>query len=162
MLKPALVAAVVGWDWWIVAGGALQAVGVLVLVIGVVRSARRTEEYETRPQVVEVGTIEATAAVFSPRIVVDPPPPIEDRVERLEDGLARLRNDLEESVAELRSKARAAADEAAGRATRHGERRFEAFERLLGETGLERWVRGLSIAAVVLGLILATIGSVAS
>jgi hypothetical protein len=148
-------------DWLVVLGGALQAAGVLVLVIEIVRSSRRRQAYRTRPQVVEVGTIEATATVFTPRIVTEPPPPIEDRVDRLEDGLVRLRNDLEERIGELHAEARDAADQAAGRATRHGERRFKALERLiLGETRLDRWVRGGSIAAIVLGVILATIGSV--
>lgn len=151
-----------GWDWLVILGGALQAGGVLVLVVEIVRSSRRRQSYRTRPQVVEVGTIEATATVFSPRIVTEPPPPIEERVERLEEGLARLRNDLEERIGKLRADVRGAADEAAGRATRHGERRFEALERLiLGETKLDRWVRGGSIVAIVLGVILATIGSVA-
>jgi hypothetical protein len=148
-------------DWLVVLGGALQAAGVLVLVIEIVRSSRRRQAYRTRSQVVEVGTIEATATVFTPRIVTEPPPPIEHRVDRLEDGLERLRNDLEERIGELRAEARDAADQAAGRATRHGEQRFQALERLiLGETRLDRWVRGGSIAAIVLGVILATIGSV--
>jgi hypothetical protein len=152
-----------GWDWWIVAGAALEVVGVLVLVVEIVRSSRRREAYETRDVVAEVGTVEARATVFSPRIVVDPPPPIEERADRLEEGLARLRNDVEELSTELRAAARRAADEAADRVTRHGERRFAALERLLlGETRIERWVRVGSIAAVVLGVILATIGSVAS
>jgi hypothetical protein len=74
-------------DWLVVLGGALQAAGVLVLVIEIVRSSRRRQAYRTRSQVVEVGTIEATATVFTPRIVTEPPPPIEHRVDRLEDGL---------------------------------------------------------------------------
>jgi hypothetical protein len=153
---------VTGWGWVIVVGGALQAIGVLVLVLEIVRSTRRREAYRTRPAVVEVGTIEARATVFTPRIVTDPLPPIEGRVERLEEGLTCLRNDLEELSTELGAAARAAADEVAGRATRHGDRRLEALERLvLGETTLDRWVRGGSIAAVVLGVMLSTIGSVA-
>jgi hypothetical protein len=146
----------------IVIGGALQVAGVLVLVVVIVRSSGREDRYRTRPQVVEPGTIGAPAIVPTPRIITDPPPPIEDRMEQLESSVARLRNDLEALSGELRAEARNAADEAAGRATRHGERRFEALERLiLGETALDGWVRVGSVVAVVLGVVLATIGSVA-
>jgi hypothetical protein len=41
-----------GWDWWIVAGGALQVIGVAALVIDIVTAFSRLERYRKRGRTV--------------------------------------------------------------------------------------------------------------
>jgi hypothetical protein len=105
-----------GWDWWIVVGGALQAGGALVSVVGIVWSSRRKRSYQTRPQVIEAGPAMMSVTAVPPGVVAGATQSIEERVDALEDGLARLRDDLDERARELRAEAREAANEAAGRA----------------------------------------------
>ncbi len=47
---------ITGWDWWIVAGGALQVIGVAALVIDIVATFRRLERYRTRGRTVYAGS----------------------------------------------------------------------------------------------------------
>jgi hypothetical protein len=124
-----------GWDWWIALGGTLQVAGVVLLVSDVTRSYAKQEKYRTRSQVVEAGTIHAGATVFPVGVVGGQQPSTDERLARLEKAVGDLRTDLQTTAADLRTEAREAASEAAGRATRHGDRRVSALEiALLGDT----------------------------
>jgi len=148
-------------DWLVVLGGALQIGGVLVLVVDVVRTFRRLEEYGRRPQTIEGTTLEAPVTLPRATVTGGAPPTVDERLGRLERGLDEIRVELPERIARAEAKARESSSEAAGRAVRHTDRRFDALEgALLGDTTRDKWRRLGSIAAIVLGLILATIGSV--
>lgn len=45
-----------GWDWWIVLGAALEAIGVVALAIDIVVAFRRSERYRERDLVVYQGS----------------------------------------------------------------------------------------------------------
>jgi hypothetical protein len=141
---------ITGWDWWIVLGGVLQAGGVSLLAHDVISTFRRIEGYWRRPQTIEqIHTVDADIFV-PPGVMSGQQPTIEERVERLEQSTQALREELQETKADLRSEAREVATDAAAAAMRHGERRFLALEAaLLGDTRTDKWRRFASIGAVV-------------
>lgn len=152
---------IAGWDWVTLIGGALQVGGVLLLVTDVVKTFRRVEDYRRRPQVVELGHAIDASVVFPVAVIGGQQPTTEERLERLESGLREVREQLQEETMRLRAEARQAADEAAERTVRHGDRRFVAIElALLGDTPSDKRRRLLSIGLIVFGVGLATIGSI--
>jgi hypothetical protein len=145
-----------------VAGGLLQVGGVLVLVLGVILTHRRVEAYRKTPTSLDVHDSAIGVDSGTPALTTVAEPTLEERVGRLEVQVGAVRDELGEAAIRLRQTAQTAADAASESASRRASERFEAIERLiLGETRIDRWVRVGSIVAVILGVILATIGSVA-
>jgi hypothetical protein len=96
----------------IVAGGLAQISGVVLLAVEVRATRQRLERYVKRPQIVEAGTAYAEATVFAPGVVVDPPPPIDERVRRVEQRVTALQEQLDGLPAQLKQQLRTEVGEA--------------------------------------------------
>lgn len=153
---------IAGSEWWIVVGGSLQALGVVVLVVDVTASFRRLRTYRHREKKVPIGQAVETDMAFPITPVGGKQPTLEERIDRLEGQVRELRIELQETAARLRSDARDAASDAAQRVWHRSDDQFRALEgALLGDTRKDKVRRLASIAAIAFGVVLATIGSVA-
>jgi hypothetical protein len=154
---------ITGWDWWIVAGGALQVIGVAALVIDIVATFRRLERYRTRGRTVYAGSaLEIDVAFPIGAVVGGGEPTIDERVDRLEARLTELGDDLRSTKARLKDWASETASASAELVRKSSEQRFTALEQaLLGDTGWDKGRRIASVVAIALGVVIATIGSVA-
>ena len=154
------------WQWWpdslLVIGGVMQAGGVLLLVADVRKAVEAAREYQHRPQVVEMShAIEANVVVPTPTIGGGVKPTVEERVERLEGSLMELDEELADKAAAFNLRMQEVAQEAGDRAYRAAERRFSALERaVLGDTRRDIRRRVVSIALLVGGIVLASVGAV--
>ena len=148
----------------IVAGGLAQIGGVVLLAVEVRATRRRLERYVKRPQIVEAGTAYAEATLLAPGVVADPPPPIDERVHRVEERVTALQEQLDGLPAQLKQQLRTEVGEANERVARAARRETEA----LADTMLDlnnapalarrRW----SVTLIVAGLVLAAAGSTLS
>jgi hypothetical protein len=154
---------VIGWDWWIVAGGALQVIGVMALVIDIIATFNRLEGYRKRDRIVYAGSaLEVGTAFPMGAVVGGREPTIDERVDRLETRLTELGDELRNTKARLKDWASETAAASAELVRKSSEQRFTAMEQaLLGDTRWDKRRRVASVAAVVVGVTLATIGSVA-
>jgi hypothetical protein len=154
---------VAGWDWWIVAGGALQTIGVTALVTDIVATFNRLERYRQRGRTIYAGAaLEVDVDFPIGAVVGGKQPTLDERVDGLETRLTELGDELRDTKARLKDWASETASASAELVRKSSELRFRALEQaLLGDTHWDKRRRLASVAAVVVGIILATIGSVA-
>jgi hypothetical protein len=152
-----------GWEWWIVIGGALQAIGVTALAVDIVVAFRRSEGYQQRDTVVYMGSaLEINVAIPMAAVVGGRERTIDERVGLLEARVVELEDELRDTKTKLKDWASESASSAAELVRKATDARFTALERaLLGDTRWDRRRRLASVAAVVLGVLIATIGSAA-
>lgn len=148
-----------GWDWLVVAGGGLQVIGVAGLaweIRGLTRYLNRTHHV--------YGTDMISVTEFGNATVTGGRQPTPDeRLDRMEAQVTEMRGRLDRMPAELAHKWRGDIAEQAARTERWMREALDDIERLaLGLTPTRiRATKGF-VAAVIVGLILATVGSVAS
>jgi hypothetical protein len=135
----------------------------MALVIDIVTTFSRLERYRKRGQTVYVGSaLEVNVAIPLPSVVGGKEPTTDERVDRLETRLTELGDELRDTKARLKTWASETSSASAEMVRKSSEQRFTAIEQaLLGDTGLDKWRRLASIVAIVFGVALATIGSVA-
>lgn len=145
-----------------IAGGILQGVGLWIVVVEVRSIRQRVRAHLHRPVTLAGLTASAFGSAMPARITVNPPPPIETRVQILEDLVHGIREQEAAEHLELRRKLTQHADEVA--TTRANAVRAEVDElgRLVvdlnDEAGLKRTTLGVILAAI--GLVLSTGASV--
>jgi hypothetical protein len=152
------------WDVLVIAGALLEVGGGLLLVTDVVSSLKRQRAYRSRPQTVYVGaSLSAEGSLMVAAITGGREPTVEERVAALEGSVRTLRDTIDEQRTTLRDELRKDAEQAARHVGMRADDRFDAIEAaLLGESKSETRRRLASVGAVVLGVALATWGSVAA
>ena len=135
-------------------GGILEAAGFALALLDLRDTRKRFAAYRTRAQVVEPLPAMARARAFSPTVVVDPPPPPEVRLDRLEAQVADLRNDIEAQADAVADRLRNEMAEVAGAANRARQREDAAFAELLEGV----LVAGIPLRRIAVGLFLLGLG----
>lgn len=149
-----------------VVAGLLEALGILLSVLELRDARTRLQSYKTSPRVIHVRTIQTTATVPSVTIRVDPPPPLETRVQVLENTVQQHREQHARDLAELKDYARTEAGEAIEHMQKSVGRELTRLVDLvfaLNDPDRARWRRWwLGPAMLALGLMLGVIGNIVS
>jgi len=95
-----------------VVAGLLEALGIGLAVLELRDASKRLQSYETSPRVIDLRAAQWTGVVLPLAVRVDPPPPLETRIELLENTIQQDREQHAEDVAHLKDYARNEASEA--------------------------------------------------
>jgi hypothetical protein len=145
----------------IVLGGALEVAGVVTVVVELRDSRRRVQAYLHRPQTVYLTPAYMSVTVPSPTVVTTPAPPIDTRVQRLEDGLAALRDTVEEMPTKIKSELRTDVSEASQRTSASIQDQLRPLATLIvDELNAHRGVQILGVVLIVAGIATSTAGGV--
>jgi hypothetical protein len=145
----------------IVLGGALEVAGVVTVVVELRDSRRRLQAYMHRPQNVYITPAYMSFTATSPTVVTTPEPTIDTRVQRLEDGLAALRDTVEEMPTKIKSELRADVSEASQRTSASILDQLRPLATLIvDELNAHRGVQVLGVVLIVAGIAASTAGGV--
>jgi hypothetical protein len=148
------------------AAGALEALGIFLAGLEFRDARNRLQSYKMAPQVVDVRTIQTTVTMPPATIRVDPPPPLETRVQVLENTIQQQREQHAEGVTQLKNYARKEAAEAIDYMQNSVDRELTRLVDPVfalndpDRPGWRRWWLGPTMLAS--GLVLGVIGNVLS
>jgi hypothetical protein len=155
-----------------IAGAAAEAAGLALVAYDIWASSRRQAKLMRRNQLVQIGTALEHDRALGIRAVGGAPPgarrvrSIEERVMELEERVAGLHRYLEEAREHQVQVSRQLTDEIARQVAEARREIFERFEDargLLGnELGANLRLRVVGLLLLVIGLVIATVGNVAS
>ena len=146
--------------WLNLGGGALELVGALLVIFGIIVERGRARRHRTRGQVVELsGTIEAKSSVGTPTLTGGTTPTLEQRIESLEKLFGKLREELDEKMRAQVEKTREIAERQAQAVERAFRREVEALTDYLNVKG-SRWPEILGVVCLVSGIVATTVGNV--
>ena len=141
-------------------GGMLEAGGFVGALLDLRDTRKRFLTYRHRSQVVEPLPATARLRAFSPSVVVDPPPPPEVRIDRLEAQVADLRSQIETQADAAADRLRGEMVEMASAAERARRREDDAFADLLeGVLIAGIPLRRVAVVLFLLGLALQVLSS---
>jgi hypothetical protein len=152
-----------GWAaMFVVLGGVLQIVGVLLVVREIRDVRRRLEEYARRDVTLFLTPATVKARAGDARIVTDPPPPLEARVASLEDSVDKFSEQIANEIDTVERRLTAKIDEDIARATQGTNvNQIQPLAELItgALAGGSSW-RLLGVWLIVAGLVFATVGGV--
>jgi len=144
----------------LIAGGAgLEIIGVLTVVYEIGGSLRRAREIEPKGVTIHAPPAR-TYEQARPGKVVQPPPPLEQRVTAIEDDLFALRGQLDDRLLEQRKALDAEVDRKTVDLRQGLQDLTDSFKRLLSDvlrSGASARIAG--VVLIVLGIITSSVGS---
>jgi hypothetical protein len=149
-----------------VVAGLLEALGIGFSVLELRNTGKRLQSYKMSPRVINLRAAQWTEAALPLTVRIDPPPPLETRIELLESIVQQDREQPAEDVAQLKDYARQEASEAIDHVQKSVGRELNRLVDLVfalndpDRPGWRRW--WLGPVMLVLGLVLGLIGNVVS